>query len=94
MHRFEVIRKVLNNPTMLLENMYNMDETGVMLSKLNSVKVIVSRDNNRGYKGARIKRTTVTAIEYVSADGRYLNPMIIWPALTHRANWTTHPTPG
>jgi hypothetical protein len=43
---------------------------------------------------ARVKRTTITAIECVSGDGRYLNPMIIWPASTHRANWVTHPTPG
>lgn len=71
-----------------------MDETGVMLSKLNSVKVLVSRDNERGYRGARVKRTIVTAVECVSADGRYLTPMIIWPASTHRSNWTTHPTPG
>jgi hypothetical protein len=24
----------------------------------------------------------------------YLKPMIIWPASTHRSNWTTFPTPG
>jgi hypothetical protein len=30
----------------------------------------------------------------VSANGKYLNSMIIWPAATHRANWVTHPTPG
>ncbi len=36
----------------------------------------------------------MTAVECVSADGRYLNPMIIWPASTHRSNWTTYPTPG
>lgn len=30
----------------------------------------------------------------ISADGKYLDPMIIWPASTHRANWTTHHTPG
>jgi hypothetical protein len=48
----------------------------------------------RDYRGARIKRTLVTAIECISADGRYLTPMIIWPATTHRSNWTTFPTPG
>lgn len=32
--------------------------------------------------------------ECISADGRYLKPMIIWPTSTHRANWTTFPTPG
>lgn len=79
---------------MLQENVYNMDEIGIMLSKLNSVKVLVGKDNKRGYRGARVKRTTITAIECVSAVGRYLNPMIIWPASTHRANWVTHPTPG
>jgi len=36
----------------------------------------------------------VTAIECISGDGRYLNPMIIWPASTHRSNWTMFSTPG
>jgi hypothetical protein len=92
-HWFEVIGKVLQDPAILQENVYNMDETGIMLSKLNSVKVLVGKDNQRGYRGARVKRTTIIAIECVSADGRYLNPMIIWPASAHRANWITQPTP-
>jgi hypothetical protein len=41
-----------------------------------------------------VKRTMVTAIECISADGRSLQPLIIWPASTHRSNWTMHPTPG
>ena len=93
-HWFEVIGKVLENPAILEQNIYNMDETGIMLSKLDSVKVLVGKDNKRGYRGAHVKRTTVTAVECVSADSRYLNPMIIWPASTHRANWVTKPTPG
>jgi hypothetical protein len=71
-----------------------MDETGVMLSMPGSVKVLMGKKDLRDYRGARVKRTTVTAIECISADGRYLNPMIIWPATTHRSNWTTFPTPG
>lgn len=64
-----------------------------MLSMLNSVKVLVGKDDTRGYRGARVKRTMVTAIECISADGRCLKPMIIWPATTHRNNWTMYPTP-
>jgi len=30
----------------------------------------------------------------ISADGRCLQPLIIWPAATHRTTWTTHPPPG
>ncbi|KAF1818521.1 DDE-domain-containing protein [Dissoconium aciculare CBS 342.82] len=71
-----------------------MDETGIMLSMLGSIKVLVGSDDTRGYRGAHVKRTTVTAIECISADGRCLLPMIIWPAATHRSNWTTFPTPG
>jgi hypothetical protein len=91
---FEVIRKVLQNPAIRPENVYNMDETGIMLSMLGSVKVLVGRDDVRGHRGAGVKRTMVTAIECVSADGRSLHPLVIWPASTHRSNWTTHPTPG
>ena len=76
------------------ENIYNMDETGVMLSMLGSVKVLVGKDDARNYRGAGVKRTMVTAIECISADGRSLLPLIIWSASTHRSNWTTYPTPG
>lgn len=81
--------------SVLPENVYNMDETRVMLSMPNSVKVLVSKDNIQGScRGARVKRTMVTTVECISADGRCLNPMIVWPALTYRANWTTFSTPG
>ena len=93
-HWFAVIGEVLKDPAVWAENVYNMDETGVMLSMPGSVKALVSKDDRRNYRGARIKRTTVTAIECISADGRYLKPMIIWPASTHRSNWTTFHTPG
>jgi hypothetical protein len=91
---FEVIGKVLEDPDITSENVYNMDETGVMLSKLGSVQVLVAANDSRDYRGARVKRKMVTAVECISADGRYLKPMIVWPASTHRANWTTFPTPG
>lgn len=91
---FQIIGKVLQDAAVLPENVYNMDETGVMLSKLGSVKVLVGKDDRRDYRGAGMKRTMVTAVECISADGRALLPLIIWPASTHRSNWTTYPTPG
>jgi hypothetical protein len=78
-----VIERVLQDLAILLENVYNMDEIGVMLSKLSLVKVLVGRDDLRDYRGAGVKRTIVTAIECISADGRSLLPLIIWPAATH-----------
>jgi hypothetical protein len=85
-HWFEVIEKVVEDPAVLPENVYNMDETGVMLSMLGSVKVLVGKNDLRDHRGAGVKRTMVTAIECISADGRSLLPLIIWPAATHRSN--------
>ncbi|CZT13824.1 uncharacterized protein RAG0_17315 [Rhynchosporium agropyri] len=76
-HWFDVIEKVLRDPAILPENVYNMDEMGVMLCMLASITVLVSRDDLRDYRGAAVKPTMVTAIECMSANGRSLLPMII-----------------
>jgi hypothetical protein len=59
------------------ENVYNMDETGVVLSMLGSVTVLVGKDDRRNYRGGGVKRTMVTAVECVSADVRALLSLII-----------------
>lgn len=58
-----MIGKELANPSILAENIYNMDETDVLLSVLNSLKVLVSKNELRNYRGAGVKRTLITAIE-------------------------------
>jgi hypothetical protein len=37
---------------------------------LGSMKVLISKDDLRDYRGAGVKRIIVTAIEYISANGR------------------------
>jgi hypothetical protein len=87
---FTLAGKELSEPAVHQENVYNMDETGILLSVMNSLKVLVSSKDLRKYRGAAVKRTLITAIECISADGRHLGPLIIWPAASHRSNWTTH----
>ena len=72
-----MIGRVVHDPAILPENCYNMDETGVMLSMLGSVKVLVSKDDLRNYRGVGVKRTIVTAIKCISANSRSLLPLII-----------------
>jgi hypothetical protein len=91
---FTVIGRELQDPAIMAENVYNMDETGILPSALTARKFLVSAEDVKKYRGAGVKRTLVTAVECVSADGRCLDPLIIWPASTHRSAWTTHPTPG
>ncbi|KAF2628941.1 hypothetical protein BU25DRAFT_454827 [Macroventuria anomochaeta] len=42
---FDMIAPVLQDSSVVPENVYNMDETGVMLSMLGSVKVLVGKDD-------------------------------------------------
>jgi hypothetical protein len=62
---FNVIGKELNDPAIVPENVYNMDETGVLLSVLSSLMVLISKQDLRNYRGAGVKRSLVTAIECV-----------------------------
>jgi hypothetical protein len=56
---------------------YNIDKTRVMLFMLGFIKVLVSKHNTRDYRGARVKRITVTTIECISGNSRYLIPITI-----------------
>jgi hypothetical protein len=51
--------------------------------KLGSLKVLTGRDD-LNCRGAGVKRTLIKAIDGISADGKSLDPLIIWPATTHR----------
>ncbi|XP_014550217.1 hypothetical protein COCVIDRAFT_116083, partial [Bipolaris victoriae FI3] len=57
-HWFEIIEQELRRLGILPENVY-IDKTGVLVDK----------DDKRTGRSARVERTTVTAIECISADG-------------------------
>jgi hypothetical protein len=54
-----------------------MDETGVILSMLSSLKVLVNKNDLRNYRGASVKQIIVTAIECIFANGKFLFLLII-----------------
>jgi hypothetical protein len=51
---FTVIGKELHDPAIVPENVYNMDETGVLLGVLNSLKVLVSKQDLRNCRGTGV----------------------------------------
>jgi hypothetical protein len=63
-HWFEIMEKQLSQRDIIQENASNMDETGVLLSDLNTVKVIVSRSDARRNRGVGLRRTTITVVEF------------------------------
>jgi hypothetical protein len=45
-----------------------MNKIGILLSILNSLKVLVDKNELRDYRGAGVKYTLITIIKYVSID--------------------------
>jgi hypothetical protein len=80
---FGIIGQVLQGPAVLPENVYNMDETGIMLSMLSSFKVLVGKDDRRNYRGGGVKRTMVTAVECGAAATHYMAPFNSSQQLDH-----------
>ena len=78
-----MIGRVVYNLAILPENCYNIDETGVILSMLGSIKVFISKDDLCNYRDVEVKRIMVTTIKCVSANSRSLLSLIIWLALTY-----------
>ncbi|KAA8641579.1 uncharacterized protein ATNIH1004_011715 [Aspergillus tanneri] len=62
-----VIKSELDNLTIPAENVYNMDEIGVLLSALTSLKVLVGKDELSKHRETAVKRTVITALECISA---------------------------
>lgn len=69
--------KELRDPVILSKIIHNIEETGVILSMLSSLKVLVSKDDPQTHRGIGVKHTIVTATECISADGKSLFPHII-----------------
>ena len=67
-HWFSVIGPQLVDLTIKRENIYNMDETGVLLSLLKKLKVLVDAYSLRVYRGVGVKRELITVIECISGD--------------------------
>lgn len=79
-----VIGKELNSPLILPENVYNIDETGVLLIVLNSLKVLVGKNELCNYRatGVHLRRRSIPPPPYCLAG------------CAPRSTWTVHPTPG
>jgi hypothetical protein len=93
MQWFTLISKELHDSAIVPENIYNIDETGVLLNVLSSLKVLVSKEDLTNYRGAGVRRILITAIECISADGRFLAPLICL-AYFHTSEHLDHPPPG
>ena len=72
---FEVIGKVLQDQAILPENVYNINEIGVMLSILGSVKVLVGKDCHE-LSQSRYESRIRHATTCTNGSSKYKNPKL------------------
>ena len=60
---FDLMRAQLEEANVLQENVYNLDETGVLLSVIESSKCLVNAEMHKSHTGTDSKRTLITVVE-------------------------------
>lgn len=78
---FDVIKEELTRSDVLPKNVYNVDETGIMLSMLGSVRVLESKDDRRDYDYSLSER------DYDSFIGPEWIRQVFDPQTEARAGW-------
>jgi sarcosine oxidase delta subunit len=69
------------------EDVYNVDEKGIMMGVSNKVKVIISKYEKRQHMSDSGCREWVSLIECISAVGKALDPWLVFKGRAHTASW-------
>ncbi|KAL4255103.1 Centromere and Transposable Element-Derived Protein [Pleurotus pulmonarius] len=84
---FDTLEEVIQEYKVRHENIYNMDEKGLVLGATSRSLAIIDRDQSTVYEIGDGSRELVTAIECISAAGIALRPTIIFKAQKHNLEW-------
>jgi DDE superfamily endonuclease/Tc5 transposase DNA-binding domain/helix-turn-helix, Psq domain len=87
---FEVFeREVISDEDVLLENVYNFDESGFSIGTIQATRVIVSIRVNSRFQASPGRQEWVTVIESVCADGSAINPVVIFKGEQFNTSWVS-----
>ena len=84
LERFKATRRRLNIP---IEDVYNIDKTGVALGVCTNTRVLASSSKKKAYIKSPENREWVSIIECVSATGQKLRCLIIFKGQALQTTW-------
>ena len=84
---YDILRGVVEEFGIKLENTWNMDEKGVQLGIGVKVTAIIDRDQSTVYSVKDGNRELITIIEAVCADGMALVPLVIFQGVCRNLEW-------
>ncbi len=76
-----------------LDNVPNMDETGIMMGVLGRNLVVISRSMALQYMKQPGNKNWISVLGTISATGRVLPPFIIFKGAHHQSSWYSCPSP-
>ena len=91
----EVLRKwfdafeeeVVNDPDVLLENVYNMDESGFSIGTIKAGHVIIDSKAPNQFQAQPGRQEWVTVVECICADGTSIPPYVIFKGKDLNIKW-------
>jgi 4-hydroxybenzoate polyprenyltransferase len=86
-HWFELVKQQIVDNAVEMEDIFNMDEKGVMMGAAEKTRVIISKHEKKQYMTASGSREWVSFLECISATGKALSPWIIFKGKMHKASW-------
>src|SRR5450432_953245 len=84
---FQLFHDVVKEYDIDSNDIYNMDEKGIMMGVIKKVKVLVSKYEKKNYMTQDGSREWVTLIECVSLGGKVLNLWIIFKGKQQQKAW-------
>jgi hypothetical protein len=84
---FDILKLVIEEYNVKVENIWNMDEKGVQLGIGQKFSALVDRDQKNVYSIESGNRDLVTIIEAVCADGKVLRPSVIFQGVRRNLRW-------
>jgi len=86
-HWFDLVKEHVTDMNILPRNIYGMDESGFPPSDQGQQRVIGRRGNRVQHKQGGADRKNVTALVTVCADGKALEPTIIFKGMNFMKKW-------
>lgn len=87
---FEKLRQTMDQYGFTAADIWNMDETGFRIG-VGKDQLIVTKRKRAHYFGLPENRESATAIEAVSAAGRYIPAFLLLTGTVHSAQWYSQP---
>ena len=83
--------EIHDDPNVLIENVYNFDETGFSIGAIKAGRVVINVNVKNNYRARLNRQEWVSVIECIGADGTSIPPYILFKGKNINGRWFPDP---